>query len=347
MDKKELLIEYGKCVADPCYVIENYYVTFDKTRESYVPFKLFERQKELIRNYEANRYNIVLKYRQAGITTVTAAYAAVKAVMANPENPERILILANKQETAIEFLTKITDFIKQSPNWLLTNIGTFNKEGKIDFTKGASKHVKFKNGSEIKAVATSKDALRGYTPTIMILDEAAFIEGGQELWSACLASVSTGGKVYLISTPNGMDEIYYEAYEGSVDGTNKFKITAIKWWEDPRYNKGLKMIKTDDIITWIQKPEAEKNEEILTDIIPAEVNGVVKPDLYKQIMNYITQGYQPHSQWFENMCRDMNLNKRMINQELNCVIGETLVTIRNKSTGVIENIRIEELNSRL
>jgi phage FluMu gp28-like protein len=181
----------------------------------------------------------------------------------------------------------------------------------------------------------------------MILDEAAFIEGGQELWSACLASVSTGGKVYLISTPNGMDEIYYEAYEGSTNGTNKFKITAIKWWEDPRYNVGLKMVKTDDIINWIQKPEAEKKEEILSNIIPDDVKGVVKPDLYKRIMGLISQGYQPHSQWFENMCRDMNLNKRMINQELNCVIGETLVTIRNKSTGVIENIRIEELNSRL
>jgi hypothetical protein len=37
----------------------------------------------------------------------------------------------------------------------------------------------------------------------------------------------------------------------------------------------------------------------------------------------------------------------MINQELECVIGKTLVTVRNKNTGVIENIMIEELNSRL
>lgn len=347
MDKRELLIEYAKCAADPSYVIQNYYETFDKTSEGYVPFKLFQRQKELIDNYENFRYNLVLKYRQAGITTVTAAYAAVKTVMADSDNPEKVLILANKQETAIEFLTKILDFVKQSPKWLLQNVGTFNKDGKIEFTKGAQKHVKFKNNSEIKAVATSKDALRGYSPTIMILDEAAFIEGGAELWSACLASVSTGGKVYLISTPNGIDEIYYEAYEGSVKGTNQFKITAIKWWEDPRYNKGLKMIKTDDILSWMQKPEEEKTEEIIDNIIPAEANGVVDADLYKYIMQLISDGYQPQSKWFERMCRDMNLNKRMINQELNCVIGETLVTIRNKNTGIIEDVTIKELNSRL
>lgn len=318
MDKRELLVEYAKCAADPSYVIQSYYETFDKTSEGYVPFKLFQRQKELIENYEKYRYNLVLKYRQAGITTVTAAYSAVKLVLADRENPEKILILANKQETAIEFLSKILDFVKQSPKWLLENIGTFNKDGKVEFTKGAQKHVKFKNNSEVKAVATSKDALRGYAPTIMILDEAAFIEGGAELWSACLASVSTGGKVYLISTPNGIDEIYYEAYEGSVKGSNQFKITAIKWWEDPRYNKGLKMIKTDDLLTWIQKPEAEKDDEILDGIIPAEANGVVNAELYAHIMKLISEGYQPHSNWFERMCRDMNLNKRMINQELNC-----------------------------
>ena len=42
----------------------------------------------------------------------------------------------------------------------------------------------------------------------------------------------------------------------------------------------------------------------------------------------------------------MNLNKRMINQELECVVGDTLITVRNKTTGVIEKITIEELNRR-
>lgn len=346
MDRKELLLEYSNCLRDPSYVIENYYKTFDKTKESFVPFKLFLRQKELIHNYEKYRFNLVLKYRQAGITTVTAAYAAAKTVLADEKNPEKILILANKQETAIEFLNKIVDFIRQSPTFLLSNVGTPNKDGKYIFPKGAQKHVKFKNLCEIKAVATSKDALRGYTPTIMILDEAAFIEGGQELWSACLASVGTGGKVYLISTPNGMDEIYYEAYDGSVNNKNNFFITHIKWWEDPRYNTDLKMVKTEDIISYMQKNDVDKTEEIIPNILPV-TGGHVNDELKQRIISYIKQGYKPHSRWYEKMCGDMNLNKRMINQELECVIGETLVTIRNKNTGIIEDVTIKELNSRL
>lgn len=297
-DKRELLIEYTKCASDPSYTIESYFETFDKTQEGFVPFKLFDKQKLLISNYEANRFNLVLKYRQAGISTVTAAYAAVKTAFALSDNPERVLILANKQETAVEFLNKITGFIKQLPDW-----------SSVSFDKSSQKHVKLSNGSELKAVATSTDALRGYTPTIMILDEAAFIEGGQALWSACLAAIGTGGKAFLISTPNGLDEIYYEAYEGAVSSTNKFKITHLRWWQDPRFNKDLRMIKTNDMITWIEKPENEKTEHIIEGANTLHFDAIIK---------LIEEGYRPHSTWYENMCRDMNLNRRMINQELEC-----------------------------
>lgn len=297
-DKRQLLLEYAKCAKDPSYTIESYFETFDKTQEGFVPFKLFDKQKVLITNYENNRFNLVLKYRQAGISTVTAAYAAVKTAFAISDNPERVLILANKQETAVEFLNKITGFIKQLPPWV-----------NISFDKSSQKHVRLSNGSELKAVATSTDALRGYTPTIMILDEAAFIEGGQALWSACLAAIGTGGKAFLISTPNGLDEIYYEAYEGAITETNKFKITHLRWWQDPRFNKDLRLIKTNDMVNWIQKPEHEKEEHII------EGANTLHFDV---IMKFIEDGYKPHSTWYENMCRDMNLNKRMINQELEC-----------------------------
>ncbi len=766
VDKRQLLLEYTKCAENPSYTIEGYFETFDKTQEGFVPFKLFDKQKLLISNYENNRFNLVLKYRQAGISTVTAAYAAVKTAFALSENPERILILANKQETAVEFLNKITGFIKQLPGWV-----------NVSFNKSSQKHVKLSNGSELKAVATSTDALRGYTPTIMILDEAAFIEGGQALWSACLAAIgcldestmilsnngfvelgdiienkedlgfhpltkgisvvnkdnkfetpdqgykssytdtytiktrfghtltgswkhplmvngewkqmqqivkgdkikfgynqeifgnnniidmsdvkfnanadnfaeqidlsknldlvylmglflaegnyikgglaitcgdreiqnrlltdgywlkqwtknvardhhfyinstyyhklfqkvglnkvnhaskkvfpkqilqassdvivkflqgmfdgdgcsndkivkysttskrlaeqlqivllnfgirsrisytetktsnssvisnknhmckiyevfilesnipkfyekigfgldrkqenvkhhigkknktkvlvtksdvvqllkdnnissseyekkyrfldsakrynkgfltyyaieklinlslsgdayeriinsynltkqyfedevvdiiksegwtydlhlpethsfnsagfishNTGGKAFLISTPNGLDEIYYEAYEGAINGTNKFKVTHLRWWQDPRFNKDLRLIKTNDIVNWIQKPAHEKDEHIIESAVDLH---------FDVIMKFVEGGYKPHSTWYENMCRDMNLNKRMINQELECVIGDTLVTVRNKNTGMVEKISISELNSRL
>ena len=75
-------------------------------------------------------------------------------------------------------------------------------------------HLKIKSTNcEIRALATSKDALRGFTPTFLIMDEAAFIDNGSEVFGAALASLGTGGKISLISTPNGMDPLYYKIYD--------------------------------------------------------------------------------------------------------------------------------------
>ena len=328
-DKKELLLEFARCSQDPCYVIESYFETFDKTREGYVPFELFDGQRTLVSNYRKHRFNLVLKYRQAGISTVTAAYSAVLTAFASPDRPEKVLILANKQETAIEFQNKIINFIKQLPDWV-----------NVSFDKSSQKHVRLSNGSEIKAVATSQDALRGYTPTVLLIDEAAFVEGGQELWTACLASIGTGGKAVLISTPNGLDPIYYASYEGAIKGDNSFCVTHLKWWQDPRFNKDLRLIKTKDIVDWIQKPNTEKHEEIIESVID------LHPDVTAK---FIADGYKPHSTWYENMCRDMNFNKRMINQELECAFigsGDNVIegeVIRKQEQ---ENVRVPEVKDK-
>ena len=92
------------------------------------------------------------------------------------------------------------------------------------------------------------DALRGYTPTILIFDEGAYIEGGEELWAASMASVSTGGKIVLISTPNGFDSVYYPVYDHAERGMNNFKITKLEWYMDPRYAEKLKWVKAENVV---------------------------------------------------------------------------------------------------
>jgi intein/homing endonuclease len=214
--KTQKIIEIAKCIKDPSYAIENYLTTYDQTQKSFVPFKLFPRQKYLIDCYKKERFNIVMKPRQAGVSTTTAAYIAVLTALANPQSPHRVLILANKQETAIEFLKKIKDFTMQLPSWM--NVwATPESDGSwFDATKNSAKHYRLVNGSEIKAVATSLDALRGYTPTLLVMDEAAYIEGGEEVYSAAQPSLSTGGGAILIScvtkdtfvfTENGIKEV--------------------------------------------------------------------------------------------------------------------------------------------
>ena len=159
-----------------------------------------------------------------------------------------------------------------------------------------------------------KDALRGYTPTILIFDEAAFIDADDDFWSACMASLSTGGKVIVISTPNGFDPIYYTIYDQALRGMNDFKITEMYWYRDPRYAKDLKLIKCNDIIHYMLNREDYDDNKIIVDytnINPRERD-------YDEIKQKIADGYKVYSSWFEGMAKKLKFDRRKISQELEC-----------------------------
>jgi hypothetical protein len=289
---------------DTPYALRTYLQTYDNTVSKYVPLELFPDQISLLEDYENYNENIALKYRQAGVTTVTAGWASKKLVFAKKERPEKILIIANKLDTSVEMANKIKAFVAQWPSW--TNAG-------FSVDKNSQKHYKLTNGCEVKAVATSKDALRGFTPTILIFDEAAFIEADSDFWSACMASLSTGGKVIVVSTPNGYDAIYYEIYDQALRNMNDFKITEMFWYRDPRYTKDLYLVKTDNIIHYLlNKEEYDKDNIISWGDVSFEDRDYIK---LREIMD---EGYKPCSSWFEGMVKKLKYDKRKVSQELEC-----------------------------
>jgi hypothetical protein len=305
LSKEQILLEYAKCVNDTPYALKTYLQTYDNTQSKYVPLELFNDQVTLVQDYDNAEENIALKYRQAGVSTVTSAWASKRLVFAKKSKPEKILIIANKLDTAVEMANKVRAFVEQWPSWL--GVG-FSPE------KNAARHFKLTNGCEVKAVATSKDALRGYTPTILIFDEAAYIDADEDFWSACMASLSTGGKVIVISTPNGFDPIYYSIYSQAIKGMNDFKITEMFWFRDPRYSKDLKLIKCDDIIHYMLNRGDYKDDEITLDYS----NIKVSDRNFEEIKEKLNQGYKAYSSWFEAMSKKLKFDKRKISQELEC-----------------------------
>tara|TARA_R110000796_G_scaffold58413_5_gene134901 strand:- start:8972 stop:10834 length:1863 start_codon:yes stop_codon:yes gene_type:complete len=344
----EILEEYGKCLMDPCYAITEYLKTFDKTQEGFVPFKLFPKQIDIVNAYRNHRFTMVTKPRQAGVSTTTAAYAAVIASFAADTNPEQILIVANKQDMAFEFLDKIKDFVNQFPRWVWGSdyYGTPEKEAKTIYSTESKKELKLPNGSRIKAVATSKNALRGFTPTWLIMDEAAFIDNGAVTFSTALTALGTGGRASLVSTPNGYDELYYTTYEQAKSGDNDFFVIEMKWYQDPRYTTNQDSKERD--LIWI-------NEDDENDIIKETKYtnfGDTKESvnaIYTHYESMIGKNYKPSSSWYVNMCRGMNNNKRMIAQELDVSFigsGGNVIDIkdiqRQETQFVIDPVWIEE-----
>ena len=304
LTKEQVMIEYVRCMKDTPYALRTYLETYDNTVSKYVPLELFPDQISLLQDYEEYNENIALKYRQAGVSTVTAAWISKRIASAKKTKPEKILIIANKLDTSMEMANKIRMFIGQWPSW----VG-------IDFSsdKNSQKHYKTNNGCEVKAVATSKDALRGFTPTILVFDEAAFIDADSDFWAACMASLSTGGKVIVVSTPNGYDPIYYEIYNQASRGMNDFKISEMFWFRDPRYTKDLYIVKTQDIVHYLLNKEEYPKESIISwENIPFEDRN------YEELKIMMDSGYKPCSSWFEGMVKKLKYDKRKISQELEC-----------------------------
>lgn len=304
MTKEQLIIEVTKCMRNTPYALRTYLQTYDNTVQRYVPLDLFPDQVRLIEDYDAYNENVALKYRQAGVSTVTAAWSSKRIVFANKNKPEKILIIANKLDTAVEMANKIRGFTEQWPSWVGAG---FSQE------KNSQRHFKLTNGCEVKAVATSKDALRGYTPTILIFDEAAYIEADSDFWAACMASLSTGGKVIVVSTPNGYDPIYYEIYDQSLRGMNDFKVTEMYWYRDPRYTKDLFMVKTKDLVHYLLNKEEYTSDQI----IDLSLDNPYERD-HSIVDQYMEDGYKPCSSWFEGMVKKLKYDRRKVAQELEC-----------------------------
>jgi hypothetical protein len=126
-----------------------------------------------------------------------------------------------------------------------------------------------------------------------------------------MASLSTGGKVIVISTPNGFDPIYYSIYSQAIKGMNDFRITEMYWFRDPRYSKDLKLIKVDDIIHYMLNRGDYKDDVLTIDYTDIKV---ADRD-FEEIKQKVESGYRPYSSWFEAMSKKLKFDKRKISQE--------------------------------
>lgn len=274
--KQELQEEWLKCALDFEYFAETYLETEDKKKECYVPFKLMPHQQGLIGLYDTHNHVITNKYRQSGITSVTCAYIAWKFCF---NKNIKVAVVGNTLDHAkTELLKRISDFIDRLPDFL-----------RVETTKSSEKHKIYSNGCEVQARAGTENGLRGFSPNICLIDEFAFISEDYEFYNAAKSVWSTGGKCFIISTPNGVGNMFYKVYDLGIQGKNTFKANELKWYHDIRLNEGLK---------WVSGKE---------EIIESD------PEKQKEL---IKKGYKPTSNWYERECAGFSFDKKKIAQEL-------------------------------
>ncbi len=72
LTKKEIVKEILKSGKNPAYFINNY-CRISHPMKGLIPFKTYPYQDELLRDVNDYRFNVILKARQVGISTICAA----------------------------------------------------------------------------------------------------------------------------------------------------------------------------------------------------------------------------------------------------------------------------------
>lgn len=330
--------EYIKCYNDKTriYFIENYLSTFNAMERKEVPFKLFPRQKAYLKSCAENSNTIAIKHRQSGVSTISSAFIAGQCVFARKDSPETALCIANKLDQAIELTNKIVGFLDQVPRWMwggeyYSPDPSSEKNKKSIYTKRNKGYIELFNGCKIYARASTPHAARGISAvSLLIFDEAAYIENSMASYTAAVAAQSTvaNPKCLMVSTPNGKDQLYYKTYIQAVKGENNYNAVEFKWFQDLRYNRNLK---------WYKK--VEKTGETKWDIdtvIDKKGNIVYNEERWRELER---NGWTPTSPWFENMCKSFNNDSQKIAQEL-------LVSFLGSADNVVPIETIEEQSEK-
>ena len=216
--KQAIKQNYLKCVQEPSYFI-NQFCTIQHPQRGKIKFQLYPFQFDVLKEYEKNDYNVILKSRQLGISTLSAAYALWMMLFQNDKN---VLCIATTKDTAKNIVTKVRIMYEGLPSWLKTQIIENNKLSLI-----------FKNGSQIKALASTESAGRSEALSLLILDEAAFIDKIDTIWTAAQQTLATGGQCLAISTPNGVGNWFHKTWIDATDGVNKFNTIKLHWSAHP------------------------------------------------------------------------------------------------------------------
>ena len=225
---EEQVGEYIRCQQDPLHFVAEH-IKIVSLDEGLINFDVRDYQKDMIDRFHNERFVICKMARQSGKSTTILAYL-LHYILFN-ENVS-VAILANKKTTAMELLGRLQLAYEHMPKWL--------QQGILIWNKG---NIELENGSKILASSTSGSAIRGGSFNIIFLDEFAFVPSNisEEFFSSVYPTISSGKttKVFIVSTPNGMN-LFYKLWTDAEEKQNDYSPISVHWSQVPDRDQAWK-----------------------------------------------------------------------------------------------------------
>jgi len=232
-DLKQIIKEeYIKCAQDPAHFMRKY-CYIQHPQRGRIIFNLYPFQAKVLTLWRDNPYSIVLKSRQLGISTLSAGYSLWLMLFYKDKN---VLCLATKQETAKNMVTKVKFMFDNLPSWL-----------KIPAEENNKLTLRLSNGSQIKAVSAASDAGRSEAVSLLLVDEAAFIENIDHIWASAQQTLATGGGAIVLSTPFGTGNWFHQTWVAAESQVNDFLPIKLPWYVHPERDESWRK-KQDELL---------------------------------------------------------------------------------------------------
>ncbi len=203
---------------------------------------------------------IAEKSRRTGLTFAEGADSALTAGAAKSAGGGNVFYVGSNKEMAREFIDAVALWAKM-----------FNKaagEVQEDVLNDEDKDILtfviyFESGFKVQALSSNPSNLRGMQGTV-IIDEAAFHDRLAEVLKAALALTMWGSKVRLISTHNGVDNLFNQLIQDSRAGKKRYSVHTITL--DDACAEGLyRRICQIQKVDWTPQKEDEWKANLLKD----------------------------------------------------------------------------------
>ena len=280
-DFAQYTTELIKCIQDPIYFCENYVYIVSLEKGKHI-IKLYEKQKELLRAFFENNRVVVTCPRQTGKTTTFTLFI-LHTICFNQH--KKILIIANKEKTAIEIIGRVRMAFELLPKWLKPGVvaGGWNKT-----------EIELSNGCKLECSSTSASAARSKSCNVLIIDECVAGDtlvtikdiNTEEIKEVKIESLyKKNVKKYLVLTPDGWskfnsvqqtetDILYHFIFEDNskISCTSNHKIyinaNTYKFAKDLQINDTV--ISKEDTYIKIKSIEIQYKQTKVYDLINVE-----------------------------------------------------------------------------
>ena len=196
------------------------------TEVSHVPFYPWEKQVGVLQDMVDKRLLVILKSRQVGVSWLACLFALRNCAL-YPGYP--VLCLSRSQGDADELIHRISFMYHQHQD----------REGGLSrLVKDNTGALEWANSSSVVSLAATRNAGRGFTGALVILDEWAFMTWPRQTLAAVKPTIDAGGKLFIISSADGPGTAYHQFWQHAQSGLNGYSPIFLPWFAHPQRGDG-------------------------------------------------------------------------------------------------------------